>query len=193
MPRQLAATEIRLDNITACLTCALTLLNELNDAFAPAFVQTISNTTLSLITAVQVIVLKMDVAVTHRMSQNVKRNKNKCVQLMENTHQVLHAITDLYLKSEPAGSMASQNLHHVGKFAQYYLYQLVRRHASMIFCRTLRRIHTYVGAQQDGNRFKHLFRQSEMNTLLKDCNSGLDHALDVFKVGASSTSVQARD
>jgi hypothetical protein len=65
MPRQLAATEIRLDNITACLTCALTLLNELNDAFAPAFVQTISNTTLSLITVVQVIVLEIDVAVTH--------------------------------------------------------------------------------------------------------------------------------
>jgi hypothetical protein len=55
MPRQPSVTEIRLENITACLAPAVTLLNELNDAFGPSFVQAISNTVQSLISAVQVI------------------------------------------------------------------------------------------------------------------------------------------
>jgi hypothetical protein len=55
MPRQSTVTEIRLNNITACLTPALTLLKELNDGFCPPFVQAILNTIMSLITTVQVI------------------------------------------------------------------------------------------------------------------------------------------
>ncbi len=54
MPRQPIAIKTLLTNTIACLTLALTLLNELNDAFGPQFVQPISNTVLSLITIVQV-------------------------------------------------------------------------------------------------------------------------------------------
>jgi hypothetical protein len=56
MPRQPTFTEIRLNNFAASLATALTLLNELNDAFGPPFIQPISNTILSLITAVKVII-----------------------------------------------------------------------------------------------------------------------------------------
>jgi hypothetical protein len=55
MPRQPSVTEIRLDNIIAFLTPALAILNELNDAFGPPFVQAISNTILSLINTLKVI------------------------------------------------------------------------------------------------------------------------------------------
>jgi hypothetical protein len=55
MPRQPTATEIRLDHITACLTPALMLLKELNDAFGPPFIQPISSTIQTLLNAVQVI------------------------------------------------------------------------------------------------------------------------------------------
>jgi hypothetical protein len=48
--------------------------------------------------------------------------------------------------------------------------------------RTLHKIHTFVEAQQDGSKIKYLFRQGEMNTLLKACHTGLDTALEVFKV-----------
>jgi len=48
--------------------------------------------------------------------------------------------------------------------------------------RTLHKIHTFVEAQQDGNKIKILLRRSEMNTLLKDCKTGLQNAFDVFKV-----------
>jgi hypothetical protein len=48
--------------------------------------------------------------------------------------------------------------------------------------RTLHKVNTYVGAQQDGNTFKRLFRLGEMNTLLKACQAGMDEALNVFEV-----------
>jgi hypothetical protein len=67
MPRQSTVIEIRLDNITACLTPIVTLLNELNDAFGPPFIQPISNTILSLITTVQVKISKMEVPVSYWM------------------------------------------------------------------------------------------------------------------------------
>jgi hypothetical protein len=54
MPRHNIVTEARLNTITVYLTPALALLDELNDAFGSSFVQPISKTALSLITAVQV-------------------------------------------------------------------------------------------------------------------------------------------
>jgi hypothetical protein len=52
MPRQPTVT---LGNIAARLTPTVTLLKELNDAFGPPFVQSISNTIEALIKMVQVI------------------------------------------------------------------------------------------------------------------------------------------
>jgi hypothetical protein len=39
--------------------------------------------------------------------------------------------------------------------------------------------------QQGGNKFKRLFRQAEINTLLKGCHSGLKQALQAFQVSTS--------
>ncbi|KAJ7866488.1 hypothetical protein B0H13DRAFT_2670743 [Mycena leptocephala] len=149
MPRQPTVTEIRLDNITNSLTPALALIKDLNDAFGPPFFQPISNITLSLMSAVQ----------------NVKRNKNECVQLLENIHHILYAIVNLHIKSETVGSLPPSMLGHIGGFME-----------------TLHKIYTFVEAQQDGNKIKRFFRHSEMTALLKDCKSGLDRALEVFKV-----------
>jgi hypothetical protein len=54
MPRQLTVTETRLNTITAYLTPAIQLLDEVNDAFGSSFLRPISKTTLSLIVGVQV-------------------------------------------------------------------------------------------------------------------------------------------
>ena len=59
MPRLPTVTEIRLENLVACLTPAVTLLNELNDAFGSSFVQPISNTVASLLELVQVLRVPM--------------------------------------------------------------------------------------------------------------------------------------
>ncbi|KAF8151114.1 hypothetical protein K438DRAFT_1778887 [Mycena galopus ATCC 62051] len=149
MPRQPTVTEIRLANITACLTPALTLLNELNDAFGPPFIQPISNTVLSLIS----------------MVQNVKRNKNECADLMETIHQVLYAIVNLYMRSDTTGSLPLSVVDHIGKFLE-----------------TLHKIYTFIEAQQEGNKIKNIFRQSEVNTLLKECQAGVNQAFGIFKI-----------
>ncbi|KAJ7101951.1 hypothetical protein C8R44DRAFT_746981 [Mycena epipterygia] len=50
----------------------------------------------------------------------------------------------------------------------------------------LYKIHTFVEAAQDDNKIKHFFHQKEMNTLLKDCQAGLEEALKVFKIYQST-------
>jgi hypothetical protein len=57
-------------------------------------------------------------------------------------------------------------------------------HISLIaFDSTIHKIHTFVEAQQDGNRISNLLRYSEMSNLLKDCRAGMQNALEAFKAG----------
>ncbi|KAJ7455843.1 hypothetical protein FB451DRAFT_1184133 [Mycena latifolia] len=154
MSPQPTVTEIRLNNIITCFSPVITLLNELSDVFGTPFVPAISNTTLSLIAVVQ----------------NVKKNKQECVQLLENAYQLLCAIVNLHIKSETKGNLPPTTLYHVGKFTE-----------------TLHKIHAFVEAQQDGNKIKQLFRQTETKTLLAECRAGLQQAFDVFKSGTGIT------
>ncbi|KAF8143926.1 hypothetical protein K438DRAFT_1874913 [Mycena galopus ATCC 62051] len=102
MPRQLTDAKAHLDHITTCLTLALPLLKELNDAFGPPFFQSIVNTIQSLINLVQ----------------NVKQNKNECAQLMENIHHILYAVVKLHIKSETVGCLPPLMLDNIGKFVE---------------------------------------------------------------------------
>ncbi|KAJ6453564.1 hypothetical protein C8R45DRAFT_1192803 [Mycena sanguinolenta] len=147
MPRQPTVTEIRLKSLIASLTPAVTVLNELDDTFAPPFILPISNTITSLI----------------KLVQNVKQNTKECARLLENVHQVLHAIIRLYIKSETPGSLPPAMMDHVGTFMK-----------------TLHNIYLYIEGQQDRNKFKQLFRPNEMNNILKDCHARLDQAMQNF-------------
>ncbi|KAJ7103913.1 hypothetical protein C8R44DRAFT_988069 [Mycena epipterygia] len=149
MPHHPTVAEIRLNNIIDCLAPTVTLLNAITDVFGTPFVRAISSTTISLMTVVQ----------------SVKRNKDECIQLVENIHGILYAIINLHIKSKTTGSLPPVMLDHVGKFTE-----------------TLHKIHTFLEAQQDGNKIKYFFRQNEMNTLRKNCRAGLEDALKVFKV-----------
>ncbi|KAF8143939.1 hypothetical protein K438DRAFT_594779 [Mycena galopus ATCC 62051] len=102
MPRHLTDAKAHLDHIAMCLTLALPLLKELNDAFGPPFVQPIVNTVQSLINLVQ----------------NVKQNKNECTQLMENIHHILYGIVKLHIESETVGSLSPSMLDNIGKFIE---------------------------------------------------------------------------
>ncbi|KAJ7306945.1 P-loop containing nucleoside triphosphate hydrolase protein [Mycena albidolilacea] len=149
MPRQSTLMDIRVTNIVQCLTLALTLLKELNDAFGPPFIQPIANTIESLIS----------------MAQIVKRNKDECARLMENIHPVLYAIISLHLKSETVQFLPPAMQDNIGMFME-----------------TLHKIYTFLEAQQDGNKLKHLFRHNEMQNLLEGCHAGLDQAAEVFNI-----------
>ncbi|KAJ7462917.1 hypothetical protein FB451DRAFT_1494989 [Mycena latifolia] len=147
-------TDIRLNNTITCLAPVITVLNELSDACGTPFVPAISNTTLSLMTAVQ----------------NVKKNKEDCIQLLENVYQLLCAIVKLHIKSETKGNLPPATLDHVGKFME-----------------TLHKIHTFVEAQEDGSKIKSFFRQTQTKTLLSECRAGLQQALEVFETETNIT------
>ncbi|KAJ7744306.1 hypothetical protein B0H14DRAFT_2637294 [Mycena olivaceomarginata] len=102
--------------------------------------------------------------------QTVKRNKNECSHLMENIPKILYTIIDLHLKSETVGSLPPAMLDNIGKFVK-----------------TLHKIYKFLEAQQDGNRIKHLFRNNELQSLLKDCHAGLDQAVEVFRITETHT------
>ncbi|KAJ7455061.1 hypothetical protein FB451DRAFT_1373259 [Mycena latifolia] len=146
----------RLDNLIGYLTVAVTTITELADAFGTPFLNTISSTASSLLTALM----------------NVKRNKEDCVKLMEQTHTILYAIVSLHVQSE-TGVLPPGTLGHIGKFSE-----------------TLQRIHVFVQTQCDGSRIQRFFRQNETSSMLRECTAGLQQALEVFKI-QNSASVSA--
>ncbi|KAF7344021.1 hypothetical protein MVEN_01691500 [Mycena venus] len=154
MPQSHILPDIRVENVTNSLRFAAVLLGDMHDGFGTPFLQAILNTTLSLITAVQ----------------NVKRNKDQCIRLLENIHQLIYAIADLHVSSDTIGELTPTALNHIGQLTE-----------------TLHKIHTYIEAQQEGNKIKQLFRQSEMNSLLKDCQIGLQQAMALFKIQINSS------
>ncbi|KAJ7443148.1 P-loop containing nucleoside triphosphate hydrolase protein [Mycena latifolia] len=87
---------------------------------------------------------------------------------MEHVHGLLYAIINLHFTSENLGTVQPSTLYDMARFAE-----------------TLHKIHTFLEAQQDGNKLKNFFRQSELNTLLNSCRAGLQQALDAFKIDTS--------
>ncbi|KAJ7107165.1 hypothetical protein C8R43DRAFT_1243739 [Mycena crocata] len=147
-------TDMRINTIVARLTPMVPLLRELGDAFGTPFVPAITNTTVSLISILE----------------NVKKNKDDCVQLMEDVSQLLTAIVKLHINSMPSGDLPASSLYDVAKFTE-----------------TLHKIHTFVEAQQEAPKLKHLFRNTEMKTLLSECRTGLHLSLEGFKTQMTGT------
>ncbi|KAJ6576054.1 hypothetical protein DFH09DRAFT_1361666 [Mycena vulgaris] len=97
--------------------------------------------------------------------QTAKRNKDECTRMLEQIHQLIYAIIRLHVDSETGGELTPEMLNNLGRFTE-----------------TLHKIHMFVEAQQDKNRIRQFFRQGELGTLLRNCDSGLQEALTVFKV-----------
>ncbi|KAJ7752367.1 hypothetical protein B0H16DRAFT_1419058, partial [Mycena metata] len=100
-----------------------------------------------------------------KLAETIKQNKDVCNKLMEETHQLLSAIVRVYIKSDTRGELPPSVLNHIAKFTQ-----------------TLHKIHTFVEAQQGGNKVMKFFRQGELGSLLKDCKAELQQGLDFFQV-----------
>ncbi|KAJ6595369.1 hypothetical protein B0H10DRAFT_2232934 [Mycena sp. CBHHK59/15] len=97
--------------------------------------------------------------------QNAKSKRDECVQFLEHIHAILYGIIALHVNSDTGGVLAPATLDHIAKFTE-----------------TLQKIRVFVESQQEGNRIKQFLRQSETSALLKDCNLGLQQALDVLKI-----------
>ncbi|KAJ6541008.1 hypothetical protein DFH09DRAFT_1282842 [Mycena vulgaris] len=172
MPHQRTVTEIRLNNIVACLTPVLTFVKELHDVSGTPFFPAITSTTLDLITAVQ----------------KVKKNKEACVRLMEDIYGLLCGIINLHIQSGNVGTLPPATLAQIGKFTEYNHYRFCpEENVAKCVHRTLNKISTFIEVQVEGNVIKHFFRQSEISTLLKDCQAGLQQAKEVFMINGSIT------
>ncbi|KAJ7749915.1 hypothetical protein B0H16DRAFT_863026 [Mycena metata] len=101
--------------------------------------------------------------------QNMTKHQEESVELLEDIHGILYGIVNLHIESETPGSLPPATLEHIGRFTQ-----------------TLRKISTLIKSQQEGNRIKQLFRQGELSKLRKECRSGLQEALAVFKFAGST-------
>ncbi|KAJ7495205.1 hypothetical protein FB451DRAFT_363878 [Mycena latifolia] len=149
MPLPPTAAQIRLNNIVTSLSAAVTTLDVVTETLKTAFLQPISNTVHSLLSAVQ----------------TVKRNQDDCAQMLEQVHELLYAIIWVHVKSDTGGELSPSMLDNLGKFTEI-----------------LHKIHTIIEAEQEKSKIKHFFRQGEMKALLKACHTGLEQALEVFKI-----------
>ncbi|KAJ7063931.1 P-loop containing nucleoside triphosphate hydrolase protein, partial [Mycena amicta] len=139
----------RLDGTLAYLRVAAGTLSDMASAFHTPFMQTIANTTGSLITGIQ----------------NLRRNKSECIEMMEQVQNILAVIIQLELDSRAQQGLGPQALSNFGNFTK-----------------TLHKLDAFMNSQQQTNRFTQFLRQHEMNLLLKDCQLGLQQALEIFKV-----------
>ncbi|KAJ7874608.1 hypothetical protein B0H13DRAFT_2551489 [Mycena leptocephala] len=146
---QPSVTQIRLNNITTCLTITSDTLHVLASSLKGPFLEAISNTTQSLLEHIK----------------TVKKNKNDCTELLEQTYQLLNAIMMVHIKSDTGGELPPSVLNHIGKFTE-----------------TLHKIHTFVEAQQVGSKVKNFFRQGEMSRLFNECKAGLRQGYDIFEI-----------
>ncbi|KAJ7437751.1 P-loop containing nucleoside triphosphate hydrolase protein, partial [Mycena latifolia] len=149
MPVPPTAAQIRLNNIVTSLSAAVITLDVVTESLKTAFLQPISNTMHSLLTAVQ----------------TVKRNQDDCAQVLEQVHELLYAIIWVQVRSDTGGELSPSMLDNLGRFTE-----------------TLHKIHTFIEAEQEKSKIKHFFRQGEMKSLLKACHTGLEQALEVFKI-----------
>ncbi|KAJ6549254.1 hypothetical protein DFH09DRAFT_1039450 [Mycena vulgaris] len=149
MPTPSTLTRIRLDNIIICLNAAVTTVEVVSRELNTPFLGPIVTTMWSLLAVVQ----------------TIKKNKDVCVKMLEQIHQLLYAIIQIHMPSNTGGELTPKMLNNLGHFAE-----------------TLHKIHSFVEAQQEKIAFKMFFRQGEMTTLLKGCTAGLDYAVDAFMV-----------
>ncbi|KAJ7152461.1 hypothetical protein C8R46DRAFT_962145, partial [Mycena filopes] len=153
MPTPAATTQTRLTNVVTCVSAMVDTLELVSDSMKTPFLGAISTTCRSLLKSIE----------------TVKQNKDDCIRLLEQTHQLLYAIIALHINSDTGGELSPRTLNCIANFTE-----------------TLHKIHHFTEAQQERGWLKQLFRQAEISALLKECNSGLQAALDFFHIQALS-------
>ncbi|KAJ7660156.1 hypothetical protein DFH06DRAFT_1297008 [Mycena polygramma] len=150
---QPSVTQIRLNDITKCLSATATSLEILASGLQEPYLEVISHATKSLL----------------KNLETVKQNKDQCIQLLEQTHEVLNAILVTHINSDTGADLRPSVLNAIAKFTE-----------------TLHKINTFIEAQQKRSKIKRLFYQGELSTLLKNCKEGLQQGLDSFQIDAGT-------
>ncbi|KAJ7783997.1 hypothetical protein DFH07DRAFT_997497 [Mycena maculata] len=178
MPLHSANSETRLKNIIESLNITVDDLEILSDSLKIPFLSAISNITRAVLGSVQA----------------VRQNRNGCALLMEQIHKLLYGIITVHINSETSGELPPEMLDHIGEFTEYdHVPVWDLNQSSVSEYRTLHKVYSFIEAQQDKSRIRRFFRQGEMSTLLRECNAGLQKALEVFTVGETSLISDIKD
>ncbi|KAJ7766071.1 hypothetical protein B0H16DRAFT_1792949 [Mycena metata] len=102
MPHQQTVTEVRLDNISKCVTITVNTLDVLVNTLKIPGLEGMVNTTQSLL----------------KLVQTIKQDKNECAELMEQTHNILNAIIGAYVKSDTGVELPPSTLNEMANFTQ---------------------------------------------------------------------------
>jgi hypothetical protein len=120
MPPRPTVTQIRLNNITTCLTISANTLEILASSLKIPFLAVISNTTQSLLKKMQV--HYRGTCHNHKSQstwQTVRHNKNDCTQLLEQTYELLSGILMVHINSDTGAELPPSVLTHIGRFTEY--------------------------------------------------------------------------
>ncbi|KAJ7775411.1 hypothetical protein B0H16DRAFT_1756747 [Mycena metata] len=96
------------------------------------------------------------------------------VQMMEQVYEIIQGIIRLHIQSD-TGQLSPNLLTHIAEFTK-----------------TLYKVHTFVQAQEETNKFKQILRRGEMNALLRDCTSELQQVLSTFTLQGVDFLINAR-
>ncbi|KAJ7648641.1 P-loop containing nucleoside triphosphate hydrolase protein, partial [Mycena polygramma] len=102
MPFPLSDTQIRLSNVSTCLTATAKTLQIMSDSLKDPILVAIANTTQSLLGC----------------AQTIKQNRTSCCHLLEQTHELLDAIILLHLKSDTGSDFTPNVLKHLVNFTE---------------------------------------------------------------------------
>ncbi|KAF7366034.1 ATPase-AAA-core domain-containing protein [Mycena venus] len=160
MPLPPTPGQTRLNNSIGLLSAAVGTLDLLAKSLNLPFLKPISAIAQSLLTS----------------AESVRNNKNECIKMLDQIHDIIYGIVELHIKSDIDGQLSPKFLEPMGQFAE-----------------TLQKVFTFVDAQQEKSKFKQLLRQSEMNALLKDCTAKLQQAVDVFKLQSARLLLDAKE
>ncbi|KAF8148118.1 hypothetical protein K438DRAFT_1779717 [Mycena galopus ATCC 62051] len=95
--------------------------------------------------------------------QRVRDNKDACMKMTERAYELVCAIINICRDSE--ADLAPAMVRSISQFSE-----------------TLEKILVFVRNQVKGGLIRRMFRSMEDADLIKECNAGLKHALDVFGV-----------
>ncbi|KAJ7170238.1 hypothetical protein C8R43DRAFT_944763 [Mycena crocata] len=98
-----------------------------------------------------------------RSVELLKSNKTEFLRLVEQIHEILCAIVDLYSRSHMNGILPPTLLYNIAQFA-----------------RTLQKIYTFLDAQQGMGKLKRIIKQADTNSQLNSCKSELETVQERF-------------
>jgi hypothetical protein len=111
-------TQVRLDNIIICVNAAVTTMEVISKRLSTPFLGPIVATTWSILSMAQVLIDSEGWQELPNSYQVVKKNKDVCVKMLEQIHQLLYAIIRVHMTSNSSGELAPEMLNNLGELAE---------------------------------------------------------------------------